>query len=414
MSLLSKLEDLLGQHASGNDPEIVRRSQGRLDKATASFNRAQQRLDRAESRAEAAEDRAHLAHQRAIADEAVAMQRLRQARQAYAQAQQQGGNVGLTGAQWRQAQARYAQAQQNTQQRQQEYQESQQDYRNARVARMNQPDEELRRAREAHAQNTQPSSTAQRIGNVAAGGLNWVREGLQQANTTFDNPYSSGGMITAGDERSLQKGFKGFLGSLQSAAGHGIAALKEEDSPEVGAELALSGGAAARKIPVAGRPIEAFAKLSAEILGTVERLKKWGDQLERSNFQFAEFSGAMTRVQVQSEIREMQLSAERGERRATTADFQSQARFRLERDLASFDDLWAKGKNVLSGILDNAIASLIEKTHLNDLADIAGAILDAMVGDQEGNDAFKKELEEAIKRGEEASKTGRPSRHGLR
>ena len=113
-----------------------------------------------------------------------------------------------------------------------------------------------------------------------------------------------------------------------------------------------------------GGPIgEAVAGVAifAIVLGeTLQALRRWGEGLQAANFQFAEFSGSMMFVQQEHELRRMELSMNRGENRAGTADDLSQALDNLNRKLAPIEDAWANFMNRFgAGVL----------THLGDVAD---------------------------------------------
>lgn len=92
---------------------------------------------------------------------------------------------------------------------------------------------------------------------------------------------------------------------------------------------------------------------------SASKLKDFADNLTQANLRFAEFSGGMQRVAVEQEIREMNLSRERGDRRAQSAGYAAEQAFKLKKTTASVEDFGAKLKGYAAGfgakMLDNMI-----------------------------------------------------------
>jgi hypothetical protein len=83
-------------------------------------------------------------------------------------------------------------------------------------------------------------------------------------------------------------------------------------------------------------------KFSAVLLESVDRLQKWNWQLVQTNFQFAEFSGAMASVQAEQMVRDIEFSRERGEARAAHTQRLAEAASRLRGEIAPAGDFLDK------------------------------------------------------------------------
>jgi hypothetical protein len=109
----------------------------------------------------------------------------------------------------------------------------------------------------------------------------------------------------------------------------------------------------------AGGPLGGFAKAVGE---SVEKLRRWNDQLVDSHFRFSEFSGAMAQVQAESEARNARLSQERGDRRAPAARRLTEERDRFERNMAPIEDaisgIWSDAETFFTALANTVIESL--------------------------------------------------------
>lgn len=93
-----------------------------------------------------------------------------------------------------------------------------------------------------------------------------------------------------------------------------------------------------------GLTVAAIGKLGEAVFNSVDKIMKWNEHLRAADFQFAQFSSSMAQVRAESQVSRMMISAQRGERRAPSA----QAR---ERSAIAAESKWAP-------ILDNiAIAA---------------------------------------------------------
>lgn len=107
----------------------------------------------------------------------------------------------------------------------------------------------------------------------------------------------------------------------------------------------------------AGEKLMQFGKA---ISGTVEDIRKWNEQITQGNLRFAEFSAAMTQVQVEEELRAMRYSRERGNAQAQTAREQAEAKHRLEVALQPFETWWANFQNKTSTGISNFLTNVID------------------------------------------------------
>lgn len=155
---------------------------------------------------------------------------------------------------------------------------------------------------------------------------------------------------------------KGAADLLQSQRFGDIGASVGRITTGLGQSIAALGTASAGPIGVAVAAIGVLGSVAAQ---SVQRLKDWGDQLHNANLQFAEFSAAMTEVQVMQEIRDMFLSRERGDRRAESAGKLAEAKHRLNEQTSVLEDKWANLKaDILVPFLDLATTGV---TYINDI-----------------------------------------------
>lgn len=112
-----------------------------------------------------------------------------------------------------------------------------------------------------------------------------------------------------------------------------------------------------------GGPLGGFAKVVGE---SVEKLRRWNDQLVDSHFRFSEFSGAMAQVQAESEARNIRLSQERGDRRAPAARRLAEERDRFERNMAPIEDaisgIWSDAATFFTALANTVVESLTGRT----------------------------------------------------
>lgn len=104
---------------------------------------------------------------------------------------------------------------------------------------------------------------------------------------------------------------------------------------------------------------ETIGKAAYWALEAFEGVREWSTGLHQANMQFGEFSTGMARVQAAQEVRDIQLSAERGDRRAVTADDLAESRHRLNAKTAVWEDMWGNLMNVLGAETNKLLEKLV-------------------------------------------------------
>jgi len=151
---------------------------------------------------------------------------------------------------------------------------------------------------------------------------------------------------------------KEAMGKTRKRLGNvGSMAMEPGTSPtKMAGETLRAGGEWVAGDPIIGKHVfKPMYDFAASMVESVDRLREWTDRLHQANIQFAEFSTSMTRVQVQEEIRSMNLSRERGERRAGSAEFLAESRTGLNRKFAAFEDIMGNIQNYVGGILSHIV-----------------------------------------------------------
>jgi hypothetical protein len=114
----------------------------------------------------------------------------------------------------------------------------------------------------------------------------------------------------------------------------------------------------------AGGIIEKFGELGKKLGESLERLRRWNEQLYQANTQFAEFSGGMAAVQAEQEVRDIRLSQYRGDTQAGSARIQAEGMASLNQTLAPFESGWANIKNEVTGAFTQGLSNVLEATGL--------------------------------------------------
>lgn len=104
-----------------------------------------------------------------------------------------------------------------------------------------------------------------------------------------------------------------------------------------------------------------FGKLAARGFESIEKLRKWNEELHESNMQFAEWSGAMAAVQARQEVRDILLSKQRGDNRAESAEALAKSKHDLNETLAPSEDMWAKFKAFNTTLVNMGVSNLLTK-----------------------------------------------------
>lgn len=186
-------------------------------------------------------------------------------------------------------------------------------------------------------------------------GTNRARRKMEMASAAFDAP-----------EMVAQFGAKqpGFKGRATQALGNFMQGL-DTGRGEEASELSRAGdmskalGNLLGGVPLFGKPIEAATKFSDVLFKSVDKVQEWTQQLHDANMQFAEFSGAMAGVQARQEVREIELSRERGNRRAKSAEYLAEGKNQLDRSVAPIGDLVGNATNYVGGLLSRGFAALL-------------------------------------------------------
>lgn len=108
-----------------------------------------------------------------------------------------------------------------------------------------------------------------------------------------------------------------------------------------------------------GTMANAFTPLISSVhLATMQTLE-WAKSLHDANMQFAQFSTAMAGVQARQEVRDINLSRERGERRAESAEFLAESMMDLKQTWSVIEDGIAVISNYVVGGLAEALDTII-------------------------------------------------------
>lgn len=189
--------------------------------------------------------------------------------------------------------------------------------------------------------------------------------GMEGISKTLNDSADLGQMsarAAAGDPTAMaglaQRGAQRFAEGV-SDVGHGTRRMLTGE--RAGDALSGAGQQVEGVGKMTGNPIlDTVGKFARTVGDSVERLRKWNDQLMDSNFRFAEFSGAMAKVAAEQEMRQIRLDQERGQRRAGHADMHARSRDRLERNLAPAEDYMANFGGALRTYFNERFSELIE------------------------------------------------------
>ncbi len=146
-------------------------------------------------------------------------------------------------------------------------------------------------------------------------------------------------------------------------------------------QMAMGGGGAGSFFGGAGSMVQgagAFASAipGGQVIGTIlqtagaflkagEQVLKFGDALHETNMKFAEYSASMAFVQAEQQMRDIQLSQERGERRAGSARMLAGSRHRFNQRWAVVEDKLA---NTSGGIMSAIYELMNPEVYANALS----------------------------------------------
>ncbi len=215
-----------------------------------------------------------------------------------------------------------------------------------------------------------------------------------------------------GDPRAIaqliQEQVQDMINKAKATAAHTMGAWTSESFGAVGGHIF---GAAEKGVQTMvpgeiGEMLSAPLTFSRYLLNAVDALRSFNAQLLQSDFRFAEYSGPMARVKALTEVGDIMLSQQRGNRRAGHAEVLAESLGRLERAVAPWEDKWAAIKDtVMAGVADYATEGI---DLLTDIAEKVGII----VRDGEGENELGDMLDTTSTMGDRdwARSYGRPTR----
>lgn len=233
------------------------------------------------------------------------------------------------------------------------YQEAEGEYRGTRAAR----------------QQQSVGSAYRMVGRLASAfGMESFGQSMENAaNTASTTAKAAAGDPSARAQLAQQIVQQVGQGAQQAGAGvRRMATTERAGESLAGFGQVLSGFGSATGSPVVGA-VGKFAQVVGE---SVEKLRRWNDQLIEGHFRFAEFSGAMAQVQAESEARNIQLAQERGERRAPAARRLAEERDRFERNMAPLEDaisgVWSELRATITALANEVIEAITGKNEPTD------------------------------------------------
>lgn len=186
----------------------------------------------------------------------------------------------------------------------------------------------------------------------------WLQFGMnagQSARSGYADTWSADKSIAAGQGRG------GIGGNLESAfgrfakAGEGSAKLNP-----FGEGVGGAAGEMAGKAMGAANVAMGVVALGKAAYDAVDKLRDWTKGLHQANMQFAEWSASMSSVEAQQEMRDIELSMNKGEARAESAEFLAESMSKLNETLAPMENLFANVLNVVGGSLLRLVEVLIK------------------------------------------------------
>ncbi len=214
----------------------------------------------------------------------------------------------------------------------------------------------------------------------------------------------------SGDPRAvaelIHQQIQDMVDKAKAAVGHVGGAWKSESFGAVGGHMfgAVEKGIQTMVPGEVGEVLAAPLTFGRLLLNAVDALRSFNAQLLQSDFRFAEYSGPMARVKALTEVGDIMLSKQRGDRRAGHAEVLAQSIGRLEKAIAPWEDKWAAIKDSTMAVVANYATEGIEL--LTDIAEKLGI----QIRDDSDADELGTFLDEASVRRDWASVYGRPRR----
>lgn len=230
-----------------------------------------------------------------------------------------------------------------------------------------------------------------------AGISDMLGKGAKIARAASGDPTAIAGLVT---DRigEIKEGLSNTMGyAKQAVTGKTIGQVG-------GGALRAADSAIGTAIPMSdAMPARLMLKFGAAMAESVDRLREWTDSLHEGNMQFAEFSGAMGAVKAKADVDAMQLSRQRGDRRAGDAATLSESRSNLNNKMAPIEDLISKvqgkfatvGNNILAAVIDlpsKLAEKILGKENNGDLID--PQVWMAQVGEEQWFEAYGKSANE--------------------
>ncbi len=217
-----------------------------------------------------------------------------------------------------------------------------------------------------------------------------------------------GGRAAAGDPTAIaqlaKKAIEKVKEKIAQAKQVGVEMFDAAQSEKAG-DVGAHGGRAVKSLGkfAGSKTLEIMGDFTEQIFKGVETLRDWNQSLHNANMQFAEFSASMAAVQAQQEVRDIELSRERGDRRAAGATTLAESKHELETAFAPMEDLWADIKSWFLTWFNSKLARTVEDFNKYlDLFSFGGG-----PSDDSGNLGALKDIEKGW-----ADKYARPPRHG--
>lgn len=198
-------------------------------------------------------------------------------------------------------------------------------------------------------------------GTVVAGGKSFDSTDKGTANKDDStNPFGLSNFLGALRDRVAPTAFGQGLGQVKDAT-MSVPFSQGEETSNAGDIIGGMGNIAGT---IMGGPVAALGKLGEVALGSVGKLQDWTKGLHDANMQFAEFSASMAEVQAEQTVRDIELSRERGERRAESAKYLAEGMSELNSTTAPIADLFANAKNYIGGALSQVTSTLLKPLSL--------------------------------------------------
>lgn len=155
--------------------------------------------------------------------------------------------------------------------------------------------------------------------------------------------------------------------------------------------------------------ISGMAKAAAE---SVDRLRQFDREILNATFRFGEFSAQMAQAEAEQEIRDIELSMQKGDAQSASARKLAESMSRLNETLAPFENAWANFRNRilthLTNLVNNNVKIASSVTTGNITLDAIAGFIKAKLGGADPNDDDSSDIREIVF--EAGNKFARPDR----